>query len=52
MNVNEKTSAGNIEADQEAGRSRFEWTNALSRLENRHRRVKEIDREIANLKGA
>ena len=40
-------------ADEEAGQARFEWTGSLSRLENRHRRVKQIDHEIATLeKGA
>jgi chromosome segregation ATPase len=45
--------AAKSKAEEEAGQARFLWTNALSRLENRGRRVKEIDREIATLeKGA
>lgn len=49
----EKATAAKAKAEEEAGRARFEWTNALSRLENRGRRIKEIDYEIANLgKGA
>ncbi|MDQ3301979.1 MAG: hypothetical protein M3518_01315 [Actinomycetota bacterium] len=48
----EKAIAARAKAEEEAGQARFLWTNALSRLENRHRRVKEIDREISNLKGA
>lgn len=47
----EKAMAARAKAEEEAGQARFLWTNALSRLENRHRRVKEIDRAIANLKG-
>jgi chromosome segregation ATPase len=47
----EKAMAAKSKAEEQAGYARFEWTNARSRLENRHRRVKEIDREIANLKG-
>jgi chromosome segregation ATPase len=49
----EKATAARVKADEEAGYARFEWTSALSRLENRHRRIKQIDHEIADLeKGA
>ncbi len=49
----EKATAARAKADEEAGQARFLWTSALSRLENRRRRVKEIDRAVADLeKGA
>ncbi len=48
----EKATAARVRAEEEAGHARFLWTNALSRLENRSRRVKEIDYEISKLKGA
>jgi multidrug resistance efflux pump len=47
----EKATAAKSKAEEEAGYARFEWNNALSRLENRHRHIKEIDRAIADLKG-
>lgn len=48
----EEAAAARVRVEEQAGQARFEWTSALSRLENRHRRLKEIDRAIANLKGA
>ncbi len=48
----EKATAAKAKAEEQAGYARFEWNNTLSRLENRHRRIKEIDRAIADLKGA
>ena len=47
----EKATAAKAKAEEEAGQARFLWTNALSRVETRHRRAKEIDCEISNLKG-
>jgi len=47
----EKAMSAKSKAEEEAGQARFEWTNALSRLENRSRRIKQIDHEIASLKG-
>jgi len=48
----EKAIAARAKAEEEAGQARFLWTNALSRLDNRHRHIKELDRAIADLKGA
>ncbi len=48
----EKATAARVKADEQAGYARFEWNTVLSRLENRHRHIKEIDRAIADLKGA
>jgi chromosome segregation ATPase len=48
----EQATAARVKADEQAGAARFEWTSTLARLENRGRRIKQIDHEIADLKGA
>lgn len=48
----ERATAAKLKADEELGAARFEWADAHSRLENRSRRIKEIDREIASLRAS
>ncbi len=46
----EKAIAARAAAEEQAGAARFEWNTVLSRLENRHRHIKELDTAIADLK--
>ncbi|MDP8952016.1 MAG: hypothetical protein M3N18_07235 [Actinomycetota bacterium] len=43
--------AKRLQAVEEEGEARFQWTSALRRIENREGYAKSISREIAQLKG-